>query len=61
MTDTIAPAAGPTVNEQGDALDDQLLALATDDDLLARDGFTGQGAATITPMHAITWGRRPAS
>ena len=30
------------------------------DDLLARHGFTDPGSASITPMHAITWARRPA-
>jgi SAM-dependent methyltransferase len=41
-------------------IDDQLLPRATYDDLLARHGFTDPGAAAITPMHAITWARRPA-
>jgi SAM-dependent methyltransferase len=41
-------------------IDDQLLPRAAYDDLLARHGFTDPGSATITPMHAITWARRPA-
>ena len=41
-------------------IDDQLLPRASYDDLLARHGFTDPGSASITPMHAITWGRRPA-
>ena len=41
-------------------IDDQLLPRATYDDLLARHGFTDPGSAAITPMHAITWARRPA-
>jgi SAM-dependent methyltransferase len=42
-------------------IDDQLLPRSTYDQLLTRHGFTGLGSATITPMHAITWGRRPSS
>ena len=42
-------------------IDDQLLPRATYDDLLARHGFTDPGSAVITPMHALTWARRPAS
>ena len=38
-------------------IDDQLLPRAAYDDLLARHGFTEIGSATLTPMHAITWGR----
>jgi SAM-dependent methyltransferase len=41
-------------------IDDQLLPRAYYDDLLARHGFTGPGSASLTPMHALTWGRRPA-
>jgi SAM-dependent methyltransferase len=40
-------------------IDDQLLPRAYYDDLLARHGFTDLGSASLTPMHAITWGRRP--
>jgi hypothetical protein len=29
------------------------------DGLPARHGFTDPGSASITPMHAITWARRP--
>jgi SAM-dependent methyltransferase len=42
-------------------IDDQLLPRATYDELLARHGFTDPGSAVITPMHALTWARRPAS
>jgi SAM-dependent methyltransferase len=41
-------------------IDDQLLPRAAYDELLARHGFTGLGSATLTPMHALTWGRREA-
>jgi ubiquinone/menaquinone biosynthesis C-methylase UbiE len=41
-------------------IDDQLLPRAAYDDLLARHGFTDLGATQLTPMHALTWGRRPA-
>jgi SAM-dependent methyltransferase len=40
-------------------IDDQLLPRAYYDDLLARHGFTDPGSATLTPMHALTWARRP--
>ena len=40
-------------------IDDQLLPRAAYDDLLARHGFTDIGHVSITPMHAVTWGRRP--
>ncbi|HKO85883.1 MAG TPA: class I SAM-dependent methyltransferase, partial [Actinomycetota bacterium] len=40
-------------------IDDQLLPRAWYDDLLARHGFTDLGSASLTPMHALTWGRRP--
>jgi SAM-dependent methyltransferase len=40
-------------------IDDQLLPRACYDDLLARHGFTDPGSATLTPMHALTWARRP--
>jgi SAM-dependent methyltransferase len=42
-------------------IDDQLLPRAYYDGLLARHGFTDPGSASITPMHALTWGRRPLS
>lgn len=41
-------------------IDDQLLPRATYDDLLTRHGFTDLGSVQLTPMHALTWGRRPA-
>jgi hypothetical protein len=37
----------------------QLLPRAYYDGLLSRHGFTDPGSASITPMHAITWARRP--
>ncbi|MEV0713229.1 class I SAM-dependent methyltransferase [Asanoa sp. NPDC050611] len=37
-------------------IDDQLLPRRVYDDLLARHGFTDLGFASITPMHALTWG-----
>jgi SAM-dependent methyltransferase len=40
-------------------IDDQLLPRAWYDDLLARHGFADPGSASLTPMHAITWARRP--
>jgi hypothetical protein len=40
-------------------IDDQLLPRAAYDDLLGRHGYGDLGTASITPMHAITWGRRP--
>jgi SAM-dependent methyltransferase len=40
-------------------IDDQLLPRAYYDDLLARHGFTDPGSASLTPMHALTWARRP--
>jgi SAM-dependent methyltransferase len=39
-------------------IDDQLLPRAAYDDLLARHGFTDLGWVQLTPMHALTWGRR---
>jgi hypothetical protein len=42
-------------------IDDQLLPRAYYDGLLARHGFTDPGSARLTPMHALTWGRRPRS
>jgi SAM-dependent methyltransferase len=40
-------------------IDDQLLPRAAYDDLLSRHGFTGLGAFSLTPMHAVTYARRP--
>jgi len=40
-------------------IDDQLLPRAYYDDLLARHGFTGIGSVSLTPMHALTYGRVP--
>ncbi|HWD45406.1 MAG TPA: class I SAM-dependent methyltransferase [Actinomycetota bacterium] len=40
-------------------IDDQLLPRAYYDTLLARHGFTDPGSVSLTPMHALTWGRRP--
>jgi len=40
-------------------IDDQFLPRAAYDDLLGRHGFGDLGSASLTPMHAITWGRRP--
>ncbi|WP_324277267.1 class I SAM-dependent methyltransferase [Blastococcus brunescens] len=40
-------------------IDDQLLPRAAYDDLLTRHGFIELGSAQLTPMHALTWGRRP--
>ncbi|MEV4535273.1 class I SAM-dependent methyltransferase [Asanoa sp. NPDC049518] len=37
-------------------IDDQLLPRRVYDDLLAKHGFTDLGFASITPMHALTWG-----
>lgn len=39
-------------------IDDQLLPRAAYDALLTRHGFTELGSAQLTPMHALTWGRR---
>jgi SAM-dependent methyltransferase len=39
-------------------IDDQLLPRQTYDDLLARHGFTDLGAAELSPVHALTWGRK---
>lgn len=41
-------------------IDDQLLPRASYDELLSRHGFADLGSAQLTPMHAITYGRRPA-
>ncbi|HEY0127520.1 MAG TPA: class I SAM-dependent methyltransferase [Blastococcus sp.] len=40
-------------------IDDQLLPRAAYDDLLTRHGFTDLGSVQLTPMHALTYGRRP--
>lgn len=40
-------------------IDDQLLPRSAYDDLLERHGFAELGAAELTPVHALTWGRRP--
>jgi SAM-dependent methyltransferase len=40
-------------------IDDQLLPRSAYDDLLTRHGFTDLGSAVLTPVHAVTWGRRP--
>ncbi|WP_256840620.1 class I SAM-dependent methyltransferase [Ornithinimicrobium faecis] len=41
-------------------IDDQLLPRSAYDDLLTRHGFADLGTVGLTPMHALTWGRRPA-
>jgi SAM-dependent methyltransferase len=38
-------------------IDDQLLPRQTYDDLLSRHGFADLGSASLTGMHALTWGR----
>lgn len=40
-------------------IDDQLLPRSTYDDLLTRHGFEDLGHVELTPVHALTWGRRP--
>ncbi len=40
-------------------IDDQLLPRAAYDDLLTRHGFVDLGSVQLTPMHALTYGRRP--
>lgn len=40
---------------------DQLLPRRVYDELLERHGFVERGWAQLTPMHALTWGRRPPS
>ena len=40
-------------------IDHQLLPRSYYDDLLTRHGFTDIGDATLTPLHALTWGRAP--
>jgi SAM-dependent methyltransferase len=39
-------------------IDDQLLPRSAYDELLTRHGFTALGSAELTPVHALTWGRR---
>jgi SAM-dependent methyltransferase len=39
-------------------IDDQLLPRDVYDDLLARHGFVDLGSAELTPVHALTWGRK---
>ncbi len=40
-------------------IDDQLLPRSAYDDLLTRHGFTDIDHVELTPVHALTWGRRP--
>lgn len=40
-------------------IDDQLLPRGAYDDLLTRHGFTDLGSFEISPVHAVTYGRRP--
>jgi SAM-dependent methyltransferase len=42
-------------------IDDQLLPRRAYDDLLLRHGFVDLGCAQLTPLHALTWGRTPAT
>jgi SAM-dependent methyltransferase len=42
-------------------IDDQLLPRSAYDELLTRHGFTDLGSAQLTPVHALTWGRRAGS
>ncbi|MDZ7727646.1 MAG: class I SAM-dependent methyltransferase [Dehalococcoidia bacterium] len=39
-------------------IDDQLLPRSAYDELLERHGFTDIGSVQLTPVHALTWGRR---
>lgn len=39
-------------------IDDQLLPRSAYDDLLGRHGFADLGTTSLTPVHALTWGRR---
>lgn len=39
-------------------IDDQLLPRRAYDELLDRHGFTDLGSVELTPVHALTWGRR---
>lgn len=40
-------------------IDDQLLPRVAYDDLLGKHGFTGLGSFVMTPMHAVTYARKP--
>jgi SAM-dependent methyltransferase len=40
-------------------IDDQLLTRAAYDSLLSRHGFTELGSFSLTPMHAVTYARKP--
>ncbi|MDP8931539.1 MAG: methyltransferase domain-containing protein, partial [Actinomycetota bacterium] len=40
-------------------IDDQLLPRSVYDDLLDRHGFSDVDHVELTPVHALTWGRRP--
>lgn len=40
-------------------IDDQLLPRSRYDDLLTHHGFIDLGSASLTPVHALTWGRKP--
>jgi SAM-dependent methyltransferase len=42
-------------------IDDQLVPRARYDDLLTRHGFVELGNHSLTPVHALTWGRAPAA
>ncbi len=42
-------------------IDDQLVPRAVYDDLLERHDFADLGTATLTPLHALTWGWVPAT
>ncbi|QBI18415.1 methyltransferase domain-containing protein [Egibacter rhizosphaerae] len=39
-------------------IDDQLLPRSAYDELLSRHGFVDLGSTELTPVHALTWGRR---
>lgn len=39
-------------------IDDQLVPRRYYDELLGRHGFQGIGSVSLTPMHALTYGRR---
>lgn len=43
----------------GAQIDDQLLSRSAYDDLLTRHGFTDLGSFETSPVHAVTYGRRP--
>ena len=40
-------------------IDDQLLPRVAYDALLGKHGFTGLGSFVMTPMHAVTYARKP--